>query len=64
MVSARQHPLLVQEYFKKELAAGHIVGPLDKSVEVHISYIGDIPKPHQSVKWRVITDLSSSKALV
>ena len=56
---AGQHPLPVQKYLEKELAAGRIVGPLDREVNVHISRLRVIPKPHQPGKWRLITDLSS-----
>ena len=62
MVSARQHPEQVRKYLATEIAEGRIIGPVDSSAiasRIQISRFGVIPKPHQSGKWRLITDLSS-----
>ena len=58
MVSAKQHPQPIQEYLAY-LAAGRIIGPLALGINVQISRLGVIPKPHQLGKWQLITDLSS-----
>ena len=62
MVSARQHPEQVRKYLATEIAEDRIIGPVDSSAiasRIQISRFGVIPKPHQSGKWRLITDLSS-----
>ena len=45
MVSAGLHLLPMQQYFEKEVAAGRIVGPIDKEIKVHASRVGVISRP-------------------
>ena len=65
MLSARQNPLVVEEYLQKELTQGNILGPFPQSAlpEVHVNRFGCIPKKHQPGKWRLITDLSYPRGL-
>ena len=60
MLSASEHPDVVERYIASEWAEGHILGPVDPgSVSgLHTSRFGVIPKGHASGKWRLITDLS------
>ena len=60
MLSARQHPEVIQEYITKQVELGNILGPfaIETAPKVHINRFGAIPKKHQPGKWRVITDLS------
>ena len=60
MLSARLHPVVIDEYLGKELALGRMLGPFPASFslpELQINRFGVIPKA-QSGKWRLITDLS------
>ena len=61
MLSASQHPKVVENYLGNERAEGRILGPINpRSVPgLHTSRFGVIPKGHSSGKWRLITDLSS-----
>ena len=62
MLSAVQHPQLVRDYLKEELAQNRVVQfpkPAAEQLGVHCSPIGVIPKKHQPNKWRLIVDLSS-----
>ena len=61
MLSAREHPEIVNEYLARECGAGRVLGPLDPSQfpQVHTSPFGVIPK--SSGGWRLIVDLSSPK---
>ena len=62
MLSAVQHPQPIDNYITQERRADRIIGPLPLSTEgVQVSRFGVIPKPHQSGKWRLITDLSAPK---
>ena len=61
--SAYTLPEVVDEYIRKELAAGNLIGPLSSPMlsngqTIHTSRIGVVPKGHNSGKWRLITDLS------
>ena len=60
MQSAILHQGVVDEYLKKEVEQGNILGPFPKETapNVHINRFGVIPKKHQVGKWRLITDLS------
>ena len=63
MLSARQHPDVVQEYLAKEGALNRMLGPFSPAVvnrmpPLHINQFGVIPKGHNTGKWRLITDLS------
>lgn len=60
MLSARQHPSVIEEYIQKEVASGNIFGPFTTQAapKVHINRFGAIPKKYQPGKWRLITDLS------
>ena len=57
MPSASDQEEALQAYFEKEVAAGHLLGPVPRQ-SVHISRMGVIPKGHTPGRWRVITDLS------
>ncbi|XP_065918904.1 uncharacterized protein [Dysidea avara] len=59
LVSAFEHPEVVDEYLANELKESRIVGPFKKySIRnAHISRFGVIPKK-SSGKWRLIVDLS------
>jgi len=62
MLSAVQHPQVVRDYLKEELAQNRVVQfpkPAAKQLGVHCSPIGVIPKKHKPNKWRLIVDLSS-----
>ena len=62
MLSALQHPEVIDAYLGKELALGRLLGPFTPGGEelqgVHINRFGVIPKGHNTGKWRLITDLS------
>jgi len=55
MLSATQHPEVIDAYLKEECTQGHITGPLDtqEAERVHISRFG-VPKPHKPGCWRLI----------
>jgi len=62
MLSAVQHPQVVRNYLKEELAQNRVVQfpkPAAKQLGVHCSPIGVIPKKHKPNKWLLIVDLSS-----
>ena len=58
--SADEHPEVIDEYLRKEVAASRVVGPFSHTAVpgVHISRFGVIPKSHQPDAWRLIVDLS------
>ena len=60
MLSASQHPAVIDEYLREECGLSRIIGPLNAmEVEgIQISRFGVIPKPHKPGKWRLILDLS------
>ena len=60
MQSARQNPQVVEDYLRKEVAEGNMLGPFPimSAPAVLINRMGVIPKKHQKNKWRIITDLS------
>ena len=60
MLSASQHPEVIDAYLEEECTQGRIIGPLDtqEAEGVHISRFGVIPKPHKPGCWRLILDLS------
>ena len=63
MPSVTKEPQVVQDYIKKECAAGSFIGPfssptLSNGQNIQVSRIGIIPKGHNTGKWRLITDLS------
>jgi len=60
MNSSLDHPLVVQEYLRKEVVEGRVAGPFREELvpHVHINRFGVIPKSHQPNKWRLIVDLS------
>ena len=62
MLSASQHPEVIEEYLKEEYALGRIIGPLDaQEVQgIQISRFGVIPKPHKPGKWRLILHVDLS----
>ena len=59
MVSALQHPEVIDKYLREETRLGRVIGPLDtQEVDgIQISRFGVIPKPHKPGKWRLILDL-------
>ena len=63
MVSAAEHPTVVDGYLGEELSQHRIarVGPLEKARElgIHCSPFGVVPKKNRVKKWRLILDLSS-----
>ena len=63
MLSALQHPDVVQSYLQKECSLSRMLGPYSRAeVEgaplLHVNRFGVIPKGHNTGKWRLITDLS------
>ena len=61
MGSARLHPEVITDYWRKELPLGRLLGPFPGSLvlpNLHINHFGVIPKGHNTGKWRLITDLS------
>ena len=61
MHSANLHPEVISVYLQKETSLGRMLGPFPPSFtvpELHINRFGVIPKGHNTVKWRLITDLS------
>lgn len=60
MVSAEEHPEVVERYLAKERRLGRVIGPLEcaRFPQVQVSRFGVIPKPHQPGEWRLIVDLS------
>ena len=63
MLSAQQHPEVVQEYLAKECHLNRMLGPFSPAEiggmpPLHINRFGVIPKGHNTGKWRLITDLS------
>jgi len=62
MRSAIEKAEVVQEYLKKEVSLGRILGPVPPEkvpAGAQLSPIGIIPKSSQPGKWRIIVDLSS-----
>jgi len=59
MLCAYQHANIVDEYLYKEVEAGNILGlfPTLLAAQIHINWIGVIPKKHQPGKWHLIMDL-------
>ena len=53
-------PGVVEEYLKKEVGLGRVVGPFnpDALPRAHVSRFGVIPKSHRPGEWRLIVDLS------
>lgn len=60
MLSAREHPEVVNEYLARECSEGRVLGPLDPSQYpfIHTSPFGVIPKGSTG-RWRLIVDMSS-----
>ena len=61
LLSAAEHPHVIDSYLENEVSLQCMVGPLTASPQIHISPMGIIPKPRQPWNWRLITDLSSPK---
>ena len=62
MLSAEEHPEIVTDYLREELALGWLVelnAYTARSIGVHTSPFGVIPKKGKPNKWRLILDLSS-----
>ena len=59
MLSAKQHPEVIQAYLEHEMKEGRVLGPFPLQYPtIHTSPFGVIPKRHQANKWRLILDLS------
>ena len=60
LLGALQHPQVVDDYLKVEIAEHHVTGPFLKEdiPAAHISCFGVIPRHHAPKKWRLIIDLS------
>ena len=63
MLSAGQHPEIIDKYLMEECEKGRVAGPFtaDQVQGIHISRFGVIPKKSQPGKWRLIVDLSHPK---
>ena len=62
MRSALDNAAVVQDYLKREVSLGRIIGPISYEARVagtQLSPFGVIPKSSQPGKWRLIADLSS-----
>jgi len=59
LLGALQHPKVVDDYLKAEIAEHCVIGPFLKEAipAAHISCFGVIPKHHIPNKWRLIVDL-------
>ena len=60
MRSALVNPGVVEEYLKKDVGLGCVVGPISPNTlpRTHVSRLGVIPESHHSDEWRLIVDLS------
>ena len=62
LLSAMDHPAVVQEYLERELEGNRVikVGSLESALQqgIHCSPFGVIPKKHKPDAWRLIVDLS------
>ena len=60
MSSALEHLEVVEQYLREEGRTGCILGPFNQGEipDLHISRISVILKGQNSVKWRLITDLT------
>ena len=60
MLSALQHPEVVESYLEKECSLQRMLGPFPPETlpRLHINRFGVIPKGHNTGKWRLVTDLS------
>ena len=60
MPSASENSQVIEEYLRKQIEQGNIIGPFSPHLTpaIHINRFGVIPKKHQPGKWRLITDLS------
>ena len=58
MRSPLVNPGVVEEYLKKEVWLGHVVGLFNPDVlpREHMSCFGIIPKSHLPSKWRLILE--------
>ncbi len=64
--SAPAHPEAVNNFIRKELSLGHLLGPLPDTSHMpplQINRIGVVPKGNNTGKWCLITDLSFSSGL-
>ena len=63
MLSAAEHPAVIQAYLDRERSLGRMLGPFRDADRqalplCHVNRFGVIPKGHNTGKWRLITDLS------
>ena len=56
--SVYSHTHLVEAHIAKEVAEGHLLGPIQEHLSIPVPY-QLIPKPHQPGKWKLIADLST-----
>ena len=58
LAGALQHPQVVDDYLKAEIAEHRVAGPFHKAdiPDAHISGFGVISKQHKPNKWRLIMD--------
>ena len=65
MLSAVQHPEIIDKYLMEECEKGWVAGlfTAEDVEDIHISRFGVIPKKNQPGRWRLIVDLSHPKGL-
>ncbi len=64
--SAPSHPEAVNDFIRKELSLGHLLGPLSDTSRMptlQVNRIGVLPKGHNTGKLRLVTDLSFPSGL-
>ena len=62
MGSAMDYAAVVQDYLKKQVSLGRIIGPISydaRAAGTQLSPLGVIPKSSQPGKWQLIADLPS-----
>ena len=66
MQSASKNKVVVDEYLRKEVELGRVVGPLNPAElpQTHTSRFEVIPKSHQPGKWRLIVALSHPEGAI
>jgi len=57
LLGALQHPQVVDEYLKAEIAEHRVIGPF-QTEDIPAAHVRVIPKHHSPNKWRLIVDLS------
>ena len=54
-----RNPTVISQYLDREVQLGRMCKHDVKSLNIHLSPLGAIPKKHKPGKWRLIVDLSS-----